>query len=81
MCSGFSQKKVCFQLQVSHVVYISLKFNVSLIFLQGAGGPGATASVPETKLCAYKVGLEDISIYGIQGRTRGHINKQNISKT
>ena len=60
MCSGFSQKKVCFQLQVSHVVYISLKFNVSLIFLQGSGGPGATASVPDTKLCAYKVGLEDI---------------------
>ena len=29
---------------------------------------------------AYKVELEDISMYGIgiQGRARGHINKQNI---
>merc|ERR1712200_290987 len=26
--------------------------------IQGAGGPGATASVPETKLCAYKQGTD-----------------------
>merc|ERR1719474_1232305 len=48
--------------------------NTAAECVQGAGGPGATASVPETKLCAYKVGLEDISIYGLQGRTRDHLS-------
>merc|ERR1719268_766962 len=32
--------------------------NTAAECVQGAGGPGATASVPETKLCAYKQGTD-----------------------
>merc|ERR1719334_2709561 len=32
--------------------------NTATECVQGAGGPGATASVPETKLCAYKQGTD-----------------------